>query len=277
MRPCYRQYAEIEITSAIGPGRSKGHTQGVCSWHAPSTPLSLQRLELHRCRAAAFRAETTNVALRSGRRVLRAVSALDGIPDAFGTNRHGADRDLPIADLDRASRIFEERAIPAARLERPRSAEHPAIENDRPDADETMLRARAGPNAKNLAGVNCRDDRTRKFALHQLPRRDLQVREVAAGHVAHPQADESFPARTQLVDDERGLLPVVDEDTHFRTCDDDAHVEPAVRIRYRVHGLLVLSWMLGPQLLPRLRRMRDVLHSTDSPRGVLGLEIEGAE
>src|SRR2546429_9702545 len=60
---------------------------------------------------------------------------------------------------------------------------------------------------------------------------DLQVREVPAGPVPYPQADQSRRAVAQLGDHQTGLFRVADEDAHLGTRDDDAHMEPSVGVR----------------------------------------------
>src|SRR5213083_1024267 len=106
---------------------------------------------------------------------------------------------------------------------------------------------------------------------------DLQVREVPAGPVPYPQADQSRRAVAQLGDHQTGLFRVADEDAHLGTRDDDAHMEPPVGVGRGTHGLLEGSRPLGSQLLPRIRGMRYVLYGVAVSRGVRSLEIERAE
>src|SRR5688572_9327705 len=56
-----------------------------------------------------------------------------------------AHRDLAPADLDLAARLFEERPVPAARLDAPGAHEDSLLDDDHPDPDESMFRAGAEP------------------------------------------------------------------------------------------------------------------------------------
>src|SRR5437762_5752879 len=60
--------------------------------------------------------------------------------------------------------------------------------------------------------------------------RHAQVGKMSTGSFAHPKTNRSARAITQLVDDQTRLGGSVDEDTHFRPLDDDAHVEPPVAV-----------------------------------------------
>src|SRR5438552_2314592 len=103
---------------------------------------------------------------------------------------------------------------------------------------------------------------------------DLQVSEIPAGAVPHPQADQSLRAVAQLGDHQTGLFRVADEDAHFGTRDDHAHMEPSVGVRRGTHGLLEGSRPLGSQLLPCIGRMRYVLYGVAVPRRVFRAEVE---
>src|SRR5437870_8798069 len=103
---------------------------------------------------------------------------------------------------------------------------------------------------------------------------DLQVSEIPAGAVPHPQADQSLRAVAQLGDHQTGLFRVADEDAHLGTRDDDAHMEPSVGVRRGTHGLLEGSRPLGSQLLPCIGRMRYVLYGVAVPRRVFRAEVE---
>src|SRR5205809_5122478 len=65
---------------------------------------------------------------------------------------------------------------------------------------------------------------------------DLQVSEIPAGAVPHPQADQSLRAVAQLGDHQTGLFRVADEDAHVGTRDDDAHMEPSVASDVKLDG-----------------------------------------
>src|SRR2546422_326570 len=58
------------------------------------------------------------------------------------------------------------------------------------------------------------------------PARHPKIREISAGGLADPEAEGAARAATQLVDDERGLGPVVHEHADLRPLDDDANVKP---------------------------------------------------
>jgi hypothetical protein len=60
--------------------------------------------------------------------------------------------------LQRAERIFEERSIPPAGLQRPRSNEHPSIDDHHPDANEPMIGTSACLDAEGLRLVDSLDD-----------------------------------------------------------------------------------------------------------------------
>src|SRR5687768_3494379 len=57
--------------------------------------------------------------------------------------RHPADPHFPTVQLDRAARLFEKRAVPAAALVVPRSHVSTAVDDHHPDRDEAMFGARS--------------------------------------------------------------------------------------------------------------------------------------
>src|SRR5262245_27860579 len=148
-------------------GESTGSYRSPCARRARARGRSgLTRHEFQRRVAPAFRPEPAHVLARSGRRVLLGVAPLDRVADAFAAHRHGTDANRAFAHLHRAERIVEERAIPAAGLLHPRPREHAAADDDRPDADEAMIGARAGADCENPALVDRGDDLLRKSAWH---------------------------------------------------------------------------------------------------------------
>src|SRR5690606_25401689 len=71
---------------------------------------------------------------------------------------------------------LEERPVPAAGRERPRSREHASVDYDRPDTDETMCRARSRTHAEDLRRIDFGQDTRRKAALVRGPLRLRPVR-----------------------------------------------------------------------------------------------------
>jgi len=63
----------------------------------------------------------------------------------------------------------------------------------------------------------------------------------------------------------------------LRIRDDNADVEPVVRIRHGMDSPLVLSRMLGPQLRPGMRGVSDILDRVDATRRIGSAEVEGPE
>src|SRR5437867_1387787 len=135
------------------------------------------------------------------------------------------------------------------------------------------------PPHENLASlevdrVGAEDESTLLFAAAVSRRcfplgwNDLHIREIAAGTVPYPEPHQPSLAVAQLIDNQARLLRVGDEDADLRARDDDAGMEPCVRIRNRIHGLLVLPRLFGTQLLPLIDRMRDVLDAVAAPVGV---------
>ena len=77
--------------------------------------------------------------------VLRQIGAADGILQTLAPGLHGLDRQLDSRDVDEAARFFEERPIPAPRLQTPGSNEDAILDHYRPNADDAM-RLQAGAN-----------------------------------------------------------------------------------------------------------------------------------
>src|SRR5262252_3151849 len=94
--------------------------------------------ELHGRVPAALRLETADVLARTRRRVYLRVRALDGVADRLGSHGPSADPDRSRANSDGAARIRTEGVIPAVGFQGPRSGEHAALDDDRPDPDESM-------------------------------------------------------------------------------------------------------------------------------------------
>src|SRR6185437_12844104 len=106
---------------------------------------------------------------------------------------------------------------------------------------------------------------------------DLQVREIPAGAVPHPQTHQPLRAAAQLGDHQTRLFRVGDEDTHLGTRDHHAHMEPRVGVGRGTHGLLEDSRPFGAKLLPRIGWLRYVLYRVAVPRRVIRPEVERAE
>src|SRR5438552_11369794 len=90
-----------------------------------SAPRSgiLERHQLRRGRAPPLRPEAARVLERALGVVLLEIGAVDRVAQPLAPRLHGAHRDRARAarHLQRALRILEERAPPAARLQRPRA------------------------------------------------------------------------------------------------------------------------------------------------------------
>src|SRR5262249_12685550 len=54
-------------------------------------------------------------------------------------------------------------------------------------------------------------------------------------------------------------------------------MKPPVRVRHRIHGILILVWVLGPQFLPLVDRTGYVLNRVAAPDRIFGPEIERTE
>ena len=61
---------------------------------------------------------------------------------------------------------------------------------------------------------------------------DLEVGEISAGGIAHPDSDQALLAVAQLVDGQAGFFRIADKDAHLRARDNHAGMEPGVRIRH---------------------------------------------
>ena len=111
---------------------------------------------------ACRRAEPADELERAWRGVLPCICSLDRDEQRLTPNADRAHRHLPRPDLDGAEGILEKRAIPSARLPRPRAHEHTAVENHHPDADEPMVGSLPRAHAENLARVDDGNDRARQ-------------------------------------------------------------------------------------------------------------------
>src|SRR6185503_4487345 len=99
------------------------------------------------------RPEPAHVFLRRLGVVLPGVRIFNLIAQPLAGDAARAHANLPLADLQRAERILEKRLVPAALRQRPRSREHTAVDDDRPDADEFVIGALARTNAHDLADI----------------------------------------------------------------------------------------------------------------------------
>ena len=93
------------------------------------------------------------------RRVFVCVGSLDIVVNAYPSNAEGANLHLPISHLDRAEWVVKKGLIPAAGLMHPGSRKDTAIDHDRPDPDEAMVRPRSGAHSQNWARVDGADER----------------------------------------------------------------------------------------------------------------------
>src|SRR5436309_1958957 len=66
------------------------------------------------------------------------VGAVDRVLQSLAPRADGADGDLTPGELDGAAWLFEERPVPAARLQAPRAYEHPPLHHHDPNTDEAM-------------------------------------------------------------------------------------------------------------------------------------------
>jgi hypothetical protein len=83
-----------------------------------------------------------------------AYARFDGVADACAACADRTYPNLPLARLDRAEPILEERSIPAASRLRPRTRKHTAVYDDGPDPDEAMGGSIARANSEDLALVD---------------------------------------------------------------------------------------------------------------------------
>src|SRR6186997_3307509 len=100
---------------------------------------SSHRRQLDRGVARPLPAEVARVLGGSRRVVLGEVGFADPVLQRLAASMYGADRDQPRPNLDGTRGIVDKGPIPAPRLEAPRSHEDAPIDDDGPDADETML------------------------------------------------------------------------------------------------------------------------------------------
>src|SRR6185295_17414515 len=121
-------------------------------FHARRETSSLQRYELRGGLAAPLAPEPAGVVQRGLGVVFLEVGAVHHVAQPLAARLDGSDLERAAAagHLQRADRIHQERAPPAARLQRPRAYEHTAFGDDRPDADEPV-RGSAGADAEVLA------------------------------------------------------------------------------------------------------------------------------
>src|SRR5262249_11218820 len=143
---------------------------------------ALPRHEFHRRVSPAPGAEAAHVLARSRRGILLGVASLDGVTDALAPYRDRTDPNRALAHLNRTEWILEEGAIPAARLQRPRPREHAAVDDDSPDADQTVIGAGAGAECEDLALGNGGDHLRREPRAHVVGDR---ITRVAARCVAY--------------------------------------------------------------------------------------------
>src|SRR5262249_25802804 len=109
---------------------------------------SLSRRPRHELGRGRPRLRTPEVAReldRAGRVVLLEVRPIHGVLDPLAARLYGTHADAPLAHLDHTGRLFQERAVPAPRLEAPRPDEQPALDHDHPDPDDAVRR---GPRAQ---------------------------------------------------------------------------------------------------------------------------------
>ena len=75
-----------------------------------------------------------------------------------------ADAKFALADLNRGERIVAQRSIPPVRLQRPRTHKNTPLDDHRPDARESMIRAGSCADAQYLARVDRGDNGVRQTA-----------------------------------------------------------------------------------------------------------------
>src|SRR5437868_4946204 len=168
---CMRSLFEITSRSVPSASTTLTHTRRAgFATNQSATDRALSGKELDGRVAPPGRAEAAHVLLRSARRVLLGVRALYGVADPLGPRAARSNANLTVADLNRAERVVEKRAVPAAALLHPRSREHAALDDDGPDADEAVVRAAARADAKDLALVDRRGDPGREAASPTSPR-----------------------------------------------------------------------------------------------------------
>src|SRR5687768_3882632 len=79
--------------------------------------------------------------------VLFLIGLADGTLQPLAAHMNRPNRDLVITDKNASIRVFQERPIPAARLQAPRAHKDASLHDHRPDADDTM-RFSPGPDAE---------------------------------------------------------------------------------------------------------------------------------
>lgn len=122
------------------------------------------------------------------------------------------------------------------------------------------------PDARSFERRLALVPRPRRKSRNLLLRDDAQVR-ILAVEDADPQSDPAgFPVG-QTIHDESGLLSVVDECTNGLCRHLNPGMEPTVRVRDRVHGVLVDARRILAQLLPGVLRQRGVLHGSAAKGG----------
>src|SRR5262249_38310846 len=125
----------------------------------------LPRHKLNRGGAAAGGPEAADVLARPRGRVLDGIRALDRIAQPLALDLHRPHPNVSPPDLKGPPRIVEKRRVPPVQLQRPRTHQDAAVDDNRPHAGEPVGRASAGAYAENLAPVDRVDDRRRKATL----------------------------------------------------------------------------------------------------------------
>ena len=154
------------LEQAIEEGRKAGLrsdslVEAVKRVLAEPGPRSLEpreRHELGRRRATLVGVERARELRRPRRLELRDVGAVHRLPEPLAAREDRPEPQPALLDLDHALRLDAQRAVPAARLDRPRAHEDPALDHDRPDPDHAV-RLRAGADAEDLAVADRRERR----------------------------------------------------------------------------------------------------------------------
>ena len=108
---------------------------------------------------AARTPSSSHVGERGRRRVFVFIGSLDIVVNACPSKADGADLHLAISHLDCAEWIVKKGLIPAAGLLRPGPREDTAIDHDRPDPEEAMVRPRSSTDSQDPALVDGADER----------------------------------------------------------------------------------------------------------------------
>src|SRR5947199_5437605 len=127
-------------------------------------PQPLARHKLGGRRPRLRPSKVSGVLDRSRRLVLLQVGPIYGVLQALTSRDHRANGDLSPAHLNGASRLLEERLIPAARPDAPRPDEHATVHHHGPDTDKAM-RLGARPNAEHLLVVDGGEGFARETAV----------------------------------------------------------------------------------------------------------------